>query len=60
MSLRNKPARITFPPPATIVAVAAARRPMTIVEACVRSILMFLIGVPLPIILLVAFCTHGF
>jgi len=29
-------------------------------EARVRSIIMFLLGVPLPIILLVAFCTHGF
>jgi hypothetical protein len=29
-------------------------------EASMRSILLFAIGVPLPIILLLAFCTHHF
>ncbi|HXA40836.1 MAG TPA: hypothetical protein VNW53_17685 [Phenylobacterium sp.] len=29
-------------------------------EAVMRSILLFAIGVPLPVILLLAFCTHHF
>jgi hypothetical protein len=27
-------------------------------EACMRSALLWLIGVPIPLILLLAFCTH--
>ena len=29
-------------------------------ESIMRSILLFAIGIPLPIILLLAFCTHHF
>jgi hypothetical protein len=29
-------------------------------ESAMRSVLLWLIGVPLPVILLLAFCTHHF
>ena len=40
-------------PAAAVPGAAKGKRPM-------RSILLYLIGVPLPIILLLAFCTHHF
>jgi hypothetical protein len=58
----TKPAPMTKSPPQSQPRAVelTGRSPIAELRSAMRSILLVLLGVPLPIILLLAFCTHHF